>query len=74
MSKAPYQIRTTHLDGSVTTDMIDNTNDNPKLTLDMYILGAPNTYEDTYSIEILDLNGNSLHTFNFIGDVERRVA
>ncbi len=74
MSNAPYQIRTTYLDGSVTSDMIDNTNNNPKLTLDMYILGSPSTYEDTYSIEVLDLDGNSLHTFTFIGTTVRRAA
>ena len=74
MSNAPYQIRTTYLDGSTTSDMIDNLNNNPKLTLDMYILGAPNTYTDTYSVEVLDLDGNSLHIFTFMPELERRAA
>ena len=74
MSNAPYQIRTTYLDGSTTSDMIDNTDNNPKWALNKYILDAPNTYEDTYSIEVLDLAGNSLHVFTFRPEMERRAA
>ncbi len=74
MSNAPYQIRTKYLDGSDTTDMIDNLDNDPKKTLSMYLLSAPNTYEDTLSIEVLDLDGNSLHIFNFISDYVRKAA
>lgn len=74
MSNAPYQIRTKYLDGTITTDMIDNIDNNPKKTLSMYLLGISNTHEDTISIEVLDLNGNSLHIFNFISDYVRNAA
>lgn len=74
MSNAPYQIKTTYLDGSVTKDMIDNIDNDPKKTLSMYLLSAPNTYEDTLSIEVLDLDGKSLHIYNFISDFVRHAA
>lgn len=74
MSNAPYQVRTTYLDGSVTTDMIDSVQDNPKLTLDMYVLSAPNTFEDTHSIEILSIDNESLYTFTFQSTVRRDAA
>lgn len=74
MSNAPYQIRTKYLDGNVTTDMIDNLDNDPKKTLSMYLLSAPNTHEDTISIEVLDLDGNTLHIYNFISDFIRHAA
>lgn len=73
MSKKPYQIRTTYLDGTVTRDMIDNYYDDPKQTLDMYIMSSPNTHVDTKRIEVMNLDNEVLHTFTFVTD-ERRAA
>ncbi len=70
MSNKIYQVRVTYLDGNVTVDMVDAVNDNPKLTLDMYVLSAPNTFEDTASIEMLDFMSNEvLSSFTFVQDV-----
>ena len=70
MSNKIYQVRTTYLDGTVTTDMIDAVQNDPKLTLDMYVLSAPNTFEDTQTIEILDFSSNeTLYSFTFVQDL-----
>lgn len=73
MSNKPYQIRTAYSDGAVTTDMINNENNNPRLSLELYLLSnSDDAFENVTSIEVLDWYNNVLDVCRF--SEERQAA
>lgn len=65
MSNAPYQLRTTYLDGSVTRDMINNQFDDPRQTLDTYIMRHPAFFAEVARVDLLNLDNQILGSHEF---------
>lgn len=74
MNKAPYQIRTTYLDGSMTTDMVNNKTGRPADALNEFIARHPDFTTEVANIAILDLFNNVLAVHDFVPVEERRAA
>ena len=74
MSNAPYQIRTTYLDGTVTRDMINNEFDDPRKTLDLYISRHPVYFAEVARVDVLNLNNQLLDSHEFAVISTRRAA
>lgn len=70
-SKAPYQIRTTYLDGTVTRDMINNEFNDPHKTLMNYVARHPVFFAEVAKVDVLNLNNELLDSHEFVSTARR---